>query len=247
MKKSLLEEFISKYSLGKICEKSHWFSDLENKQLEARAHTEEKTLILKVIWKDWEEFETCQIALPSANKVQKMLSPIGEDVSIELNKLRDRIVSFTVSDDDCEAVCTVADFDAFPEAKDVDKATLPDEFDVEIPLEEDLIKRISKSVSALSDADDFVFKTNKNGGIDMIINYETTNTNRIRIPLKTLPNKDTLTNTIGFSTSVFKSIISANPEIVGSVMKISDKGLTMLEVENENFISKYFMFPTRMI
>jgi hypothetical protein len=91
MQKRTLETFIKRYSLDGICETAHWYSDGENKTLTARAHTEAKTVILKIIMKEWNNVETCQLAIPSSTKLKKMLSPLGDDVSIELNKIGDKI------------------------------------------------------------------------------------------------------------------------------------------------------------
>lgn len=250
MEKSTLETFIKRYSLSGICEAAHWYSDAEKQTLIARAHTQEKTVILKVTLKKWEGVESCKLALPSSTKIKGMLGPIGDNVTFSLNKIRDRVANFTVSDDDCEAICTVAEYDAFPETLDVDDDTIddiPKEFEVEIKLTESLLDKVKKGVSALKEAKDFVLITNKKGKLDMVINYEDTNTNRIRIPLETVDGKDKLDNPLGYSTPVFKSIIDANDNVEGSILKVSSRGLAIIGFEDDLFKSTYFMFPTRVI
>jgi len=249
MQKSVLETFIKRYSLGGICEAAHWFSDAEKATLTAKAHTEEKTVILKVVLKDWKGVESCQLALPSSTKIKSMLAPIGDEVTITLNKVRDRIVNFTISDNDCEAVCTVAEFDAFPETPDLDldSDNMPTEFDVEVPLTEEFISKMMKAVSALNEAKDFVVMNNKKGGLDMIINYEDTNTNRIRLPLAATPGKDKLDTPLGFSTPVLKSILNVNDTAGNPVLKISSRGIAIIGFEDPLFKSTYFLFPTRVI
>ena len=250
MEKSKLETFIKRYSLGGICESAHWYSDAEKQVLIARAHTEDKTVILKVTLKKWEGVETCQLALPSSTKIKGMLGPIGDHVTVTLNKIRDRIANFTISDDDCEAICTVAEYDAFPETLDVDSDTvddIPKEFEVEIKLTDAFIDKVKKGVSALKEAKDFVLINNKKGNLDMVINYEDTNTNRIRIPLETVDGKNILDNPLGYSTPVFKAIMDANEGFENSILKVSSRGLAVMAFEDDLFKSTYFLFPTRVI
>lgn len=249
MQKSILENYIKRYSLDGICEAAHWYSDADKQTLTAKSHTETKTVILKVVLKKWEGVETCQLAVPNSTKVKKMLSPIGENVTVSLTKIRDRIANFIISDNDCEAVCTVAEYDAFPETYDIDSdsADIPTEFEVEMKLTEEFIERVMKSVSALTEAKDFVILKNKKGGLDMIINYEDINTNRIRIPLKTLDGKDNIDIPMGFSTAALKSILSVNEITPESTLRVSSRGLAVIGFEDDLFKSTYFLFPTRII
>ena len=247
MQKSLLETFIRKYSLSGECEASHWYSNADAKTLTVRAHSDTKTVILKITLKQWEGVETCQLALPSSLKLKSMLQPIGDEITFTLNKIHDKITSFTISDPDCEAICTVADYDAFPETLDTDTAEIPTEFEVEVKLTSEFIARLMKSISALNDAKDFVLINNKKGGLDMIINYEETNTNRIRIPVPTLPDKDKMENPMGFSTTILKSIITANENIENAILKVSSRGIAAIGFDDDLFKSTYFLFPTRVI
>lgn len=260
MQKSTFENFIKKYSLDGLCEASHWYSDAEKKTLTARAHTPTKTVILKIVLKKWEENETFQIAFPSSSKIRKMLGPINEDISFTLGKINDRICNFTVSDPDCEAVFAVALNDAFPETLDTDKADLPSNFDVSIELDDLFIGRLMKAMTALNDSKDFVLMNNKKGGLDLILNYEDTNTNRIRIPVKTSPGKDKIDIQMGFSTEVLKAIINSNLRSNKSkvedlatnnsdisTLNVSSKGIAIIKFEDELFKSTYFMFPTRVV
>lgn len=265
MQKSVLETFIRKYSLNGICEAAHWYSDSEKQTLTALSHTETKTVILKVVLKKWEGVETCQLALPSSTKIKSMLSPLGDEFTITLNKVRDRVVNFTIADPDCESICTVAEYDAFPETFDVDSDVsdmVPNEFEVEINLTEDFLGRMMKSVSALKEAKDFVLMNNRKGVLDMIINYEDTNTNRIRIPLETVSGKNIMNPPFAFSTSVFKEIVVANEiqcpkpkddsdpsskPMEVPILKVSNRGIAIIKFEDDLFRSTYFLFPTREI
>lgn len=249
MQKSVLETFIKRYSLGGICEAAHWYSDAEKETLTARAHTEDKTVILKVVMKEWKGVETCQLALPLASKIKGMLGPIGDEVTITLNKIRDRVANFTISDNDCEAICTVAEYDAFPETLDTDSDTvnLPTEFDVEVQLTEEFIAKMMKGISALSEAKDFVLMNNKKGGLDMVINFEDTNTNRIRLPVTTLPGKDKIDVPLGLSTPAFKAILNSNDTAGTPILRVSSRGIAIIGFEDPVFKSTYFLFPTRVI
>ena len=247
MQKSVLETFIKRYSLSGACEASHWYSDADAKTLTVRAHSDTKTVILKIVLKKWEGVETCQMALPSSLKLKSMLGPIGDEVTFTLNKIRDKVASFTIADPDCEAICTVAEYDAFPETLDTDTADVPIDFEVEVKLTPEFIARLMKAINALNDAKDFVLINNKKGGLDMVINYEETNTNRIRIPVATLPDKDKMDVPMGFSTTILKSILNVNESVENSVLRVSSRGIAVIGFDDDLFKSTYFLFPTRVI
>jgi len=180
-----------------------------------------------------------------------MISPIGQEFVISLNKSNDRITSFSISDLDCEVICTVAEYDAFPETPDPDNQdyinTLPTDYDVEIKLTEEFISKIMKSMSAISESKDFVLMNNKKGELDMIINYQQINTNRIIIPVVTIEGKDKLNIPLAYSTPVFKSIIGANGIVKDSIFKVSNSGISLIQFDDEMFKSSYYMFPTREV
>ena len=264
MQKTLIEGILKRYSLNGECEKAHWYSDSENETLTIKAHTETKTVILKSVLKEWRGMKTCVLALPSSTKVKSMLSPIGDEVMITLNELRDRVYSFTISDDDCESICTVADVDAFPETLDVDDDNLPNDFEVEITLTEDFVNLFLKAAASLSEAKDFVFMNNKQKKLDVVINYEDTNTNRIRIPVPTVEGKDQIFSPVGFYTPILRAIVGANaesifvpkkksgdgdatPAVVSPILKVTGRGMARIEFNDERYESKYLLFPTRIL
>ena len=264
MRKDLIEGVLKRYSLNGECEKAHWYSDAEKETLTIRAHTETRTVILKTVLKEWKGMKTCVLALPSSTKVKSLLSPIGDELMFTLNELRDRVYSFTLSDSDCESICTVADFDAFPETLDVDDDNLPNEFEVEIKLTEDFVNLFLKAAASLSEAKDFVFMNNKQKKLDVVINYEDTNTNRIRIPVPTVDGKDQIFSPVAFCTPILRAIIGANtetvfapkkkvddgdatPPIVSPILKVTGRGMARIEFSDERYESKYLLFSTRIL
>ena len=81
----------------------------------------------------------------------------------------------------------------------------------------------------------------------MVINYEETNTNRIRIPVATLPDKDKMDVPMGFSTTILKSILNVNESVENSVLRVSSRGIAVIGFDDDLFKSTYFLFPTRVI
>lgn len=261
MQKSTFEGFVRRYALEGTCDQAHWYSDAEKQTLTAMAHTQEKTVILKVIMKNWQGVEAFKLAMPSATKVQRMLQPIGEDITVAVATVRDRIANFTIGDQDCEAVCSVADYDAFPETFDVDSDVdfemVPKEWEVEMKLTEEFVGRLMKSITAMNETKEFVLMNNKKGGLDIILNYENINTNRIRLPVPTVEGKDKLESPLNFSSEVLRAIITANEVVhkpvkddkdappVPPIFQVSDKKIATIEFSNELFRTKYLLFPPR--
>jgi hypothetical protein len=119
--------------------------------------------------------------------------------------------------------------------------------EVEILLNTEFKERLVKAMAALSEAKDFVLMNNKQKKLDMIINYEDINTNRIRLPVTTVDGKDQINTPVGFSTPILKAILASNPDVDGAILKATGNGMAAIEFSDDKFDSKYLLFPTRIL
>lgn len=246
MKKEILETFIKRYNLGNLIPKVKWKYIANDKTLHTRATKDNKCFVVDVIMNDFTDFgaEDLVICIGDTEKVENMLSPFAtEDVNLEINKTNDRVLGFTISNDDCMSYCTAADpLSMDPVAKNLQDVP---EYHVVIPLTEDFLELFLKSHSALKDVDSFSVAMNKKGMFEIVIGYTTANSNRIRITPKTEPDKNKLDAALSFSIKNIVEVLKANSDITGGTMSINNSGIIKLCFKNDKYTCTYYQFANK--
>ena len=93
------------------------------------------------------------------------------------------------------------------------------EFGTKIKLDTKFINTFVKGKAALSDIDTFTILNGKSG-IEVVIGYSSTNTNRVNIPVETTSSD--LNKPITFNANLFKEILVANKECTSAVLEVSN-------------------------
>lgn len=245
MKKELIETFITRYNLGNIITKAKWKYTVADKTLHARAAADNKCFVADVLMKEFADLGTDDIIIcvGDTEKVERMLSPFGESINININKSGDRVLGFTISDNDCESYCTAAD----PTVMDPVAKNLQDvpEYHVEIPLSEDFMEKFLAARNALKDVETFSVGMNKKGIFEIVIGYTTANSNRIRISPTTDPVKNKLDNALAFPVKNIAAVFKANSDIEGGTLSINNMGIARVYFNNEKYTCTYFQFANK--
>lgn len=245
MKKEILETFMTHYNLGGIIAKAKWKYSSNDKILHTRAVADNKSFIADVIMNNFNEFGTDDlvICIGDTDKVYAMMSPFGEDVNFTVNKNGDRVLGFSITDNDCESYCTAAD----PTVMDPIPKNLQDipEYHVVIPLTEDFLAKFLKARTALKDVDNFSVGMNKKGLVEVVIGYTTANSNRIRIAPQTDPLKNKLETALSFPIKNIAEAFKANSDIVDGTMSITNNGIIQLYFKNNTYTSMYYQFANK--
>ena len=100
------------------------------------------------------------------------------------------------------------------------------------------INTFIKGKSALSDVDTFTILNGRNG-IEIVIGYSSTNTNRVNIPVETETND--LTDAVSFNANLFKEVLVANKECTSAVLEVSNEGLARVNFKVDEYDSEYFI------
>lgn len=242
MKKEVIDTFIKRYNLGGLIPKVKWKYSVVNKTLWTRAIGENKSFIIDVIMNDFTDFglDDAIICIGDTDKVKGMLSPFGENVTLTINKVGDRILGFTIFDADCESYCTCAD----PTAMDPVAKNLQDipEFHVVVPLTEDFFDKFLKARAALKDVSVVSAAMNKKGIFELVIGYTTSNSNRIRITPQTDPVLNKLDAGLSFPLDNLTQVLKANQDITDGTMSIHNSGIMVLKFKNDKYDCTYYQF-----
>lgn len=243
MKKETLIKFIDKYSLGGNVEAVTWKVVAADKLLRVRGELEGKTFTVDLTLKDFIEIaEDVRIPIKETAKVRLMLSPFGEDINLTLNKNGDRVLGFTVTNQDCESYCSAAEPTAIPPVtKDLtDKAT----YDVEIALTEEFVGTFLKAKKALSNVDEFMVRMNKSDKLEFVLGFSTPNADRINILAPTINGKDKYDGpAVRFPAKYFVEVLQANQEFTDGVLYFHPgRGVLKAVYKSDTFECLYWQF-----
>jgi len=237
MKKSLLESFIKKYSLNGTIEAVKWTA--KDKKLHVDTITEDKTVLVKVDLKPFEEFTDESVGVNETSRLKALLGALPEDVSLTLNNTKDKVTSMVISSDKVEATFAAADLDVIPSAPTLKSLPEPN---CEVILDEAFIEQFIKSKASLPEVDTFTLITKKDK-VYLVLGHSKLNVNHQTL---TVSATGTVEKPISFSAKFFKEILTANFDCKASNLKVSDKGLAIVEFEGDNFKCHYYMVTIKM-
>ena len=232
MQKSKLDKFISKYNLGGNVNSVKWKSNSDT--LTTTFVTPDKSL-LGTVKVDKFPFEDAEIGVYQTDQLKSLIGVLGDDVSLDLSKFGDKAVSLNVKNGSVSIDYVLSDLSVIADAPTLKR--LP-EFGTRIKLDTKFINTFIKGKSALSDVDMFSIINGKNG-IEVVIGYSSTNTNRVNIPVETETNE--LTDVITFNANLFKEVLVANKDCTSAVLEVSNEGLARVNFKIDDYDSEYYV------
>jgi len=236
MNKQTLIGFIQKYSLGGSVESVEW--NCNKKILSSVFVSEDKTLMGEVVLKEF-DFEDSKIGIYTTSQLSKMLSVLGEDINLSLNKIVDKYTSIKLQDSNTNVDYILADPEVIPKVPTL--KDLPD-FSTTIKIDSNFINQFIKSKNALSDVDYFTIVTK--GQAKLIIGYSSINSNRISYNITT--NGPSNLDHISFSSDYFKEILLANKDISDGLLEISPDGLARVTFSNSEYKTVYYLIQKQI-
>jgi hypothetical protein len=256
MTKDILNTFINKYSLNGTIESVKWNVCNKDRYIATSSMSDDRGVLCFVTLKDNADLDDMEIGVNDTSKLKKMLTVLGDDITIVPNKTTinsvdptgnplaiDRIVSLTIVSGEIEVQYCTADLSIIPSVPPLKKLPV---FDLEIILTKDFISTFIRAKSALSDDDNLTLSVDKKGKIKMTLGYSVNNSNRINIAITPVDNKNKLTKTLHFNAKYLKEILVSNIDCENAVWKISEAGsggLSHIEFNDSNsiFSSNYYL------
>ena len=215
MKKSELLNFVGRYHLAGATTSVKWVA--KDGKLETEFITDDQNVIGNV--KTDLDLGDHELGVYATPQLVKMLSAVGDDVDVNINAIDKTSVSMKIKDKDVNMTFMLADLSVIRQVPDLKNT--PD-WNVTLELTNDFINKFIKAKNALPESENFGIKCN-NGIVEMIINYSTINTNRIKFNW----NADGSTDipVICFSSTLFKEILQANKNFEHAELNVSSAGL----------------------
>ena len=232
MQKSKLDKFISKYNLGGNVNSVKWKSSGDS--LSTSFVTPDISLLgnVKV---DKFSFESAELGIYQTDQLKSLIGVLGDDISLDLTSAGDRAVSLNVKNGAISIDYVLSDLSVIPDPPALKR--LP-EFGTQIKLDTKFINTFVKGKSALSDIDSFTILNGKNG-VEVVIGYSSTNTNRVNIPVETT--SSSLEKPISFNANLFKEVLVANRECTSAVLEVSNEGLAKVNFKVDDYDSTYYV------
>jgi hypothetical protein len=233
MQKSVLERFISKYSLGGAADSVLWKSD--GKHVEVTCISDDKNVLAKISTKDitipegeYGVFNTAQL--------NSLLGVLEDTVNLNLKVSKGKPMAFALSDTSTKVDFVLSEPTVIPPAPGLKQ--LPP-FDLEIPVDKKFMDTFVRAKGALPDVETFTVLCNKSVP-QIVIGYSDMNTNRVTIEVEHKEDYPTL-QPINFSARFMKEVLTANREAKVGTMKISSKGLAHLTFDLSDFTVNYYL------
>tara|TARA_R110000851_G_scaffold104803_4_gene222699 strand:+ start:80 stop:778 length:699 start_codon:yes stop_codon:yes gene_type:complete len=228
MKKSIIENFINRYSLGGEVESVK--IEANNTEMKVSFISDDKTLLGNVTTIDG-NFPNGEFGIYTTSKLKALLGVLDPNFDVKSNgsyiKFADSFgtsVNYMLAD--LSVIPTVPDLKQMPE------------FNSEIVLDDEFVSTFIKSTSALSESDTFTFSCISEEA-EIILGYSTLNTNRISIKVKCTCDDDV--QAISFSAKYLKEILNANRGSKSATLKISSHGLAHLNFQKDEVESNYYL------
>ena len=88
------------------------------------------------------------------------------------------------------------------------------------------------------DIDTFTVLNGKSG-VEVVIGYSSTNTNRVNIPVETTTSD--ITDPVTFTANLFKEVLVANRECTSATLEVSTEGLARVNFKVDDYDSTYYV------
>ena len=232
MQKSKLDKFISKYNLGGNVNSVKWKSSGDS--ITTSFVTPDKSLLgnVKV---DKFQFDDAELGVYQTDQLKSLIGVLGDDVSLDLTKFGDKAVSLKVKNGPVSVDYVLSDLSVIADPPALKR--LP-EFGTKIKLDTKFINTFVKGKAALSDIDTFTILNGKSG-VEVVIGYSSTNTNRVNIPVET--ESSDLNTPISFNANLFKEVLVANRECTSATLEVSTDGLARVNFKVDDYDSTYYV------
>ena len=232
MKKSDLLNYVGRYHLAGATTSVKWVAKDGN--LETEFITDDQNVIGRVK-ADNLDFGTNELGVYATPQLVKMLSAVGDDLNVKVNDVDGTAVSVGVNDKDVDMTFMLADLSVIRQVPDLKNT--PD-WNATINLDATFINKFIKAKNALPESENFGIKCSS-GKVEVIMNYSSINTNRIKFDQDVDGAKDM--GVICFSSSLLKEILQANKGFKNGTISVSEAGLAQVTFELANGEATYYL------
>jgi hypothetical protein len=242
MKKSLLERFIAKYSLGGAVEAVSWVSD--GTSINVKFATDDKTLIGDITL--IERLPAGEYHIYQTDKLRSLLAVFGDDIDIVSNRkngngvphsLTIRPASYVGKPLTVEFVLAVAAAIGKPPT-----LTKTPPVDYSFALDAIFATTFMKAKNSLADVESFAL-IGDGQNVELVVGYDAKQaTTKVSIPISAISPVQHPPRF--FSTKYLTAIIQANKDAQSGIVFLSNvnNGILTFVFQTEGFASQYYLF-----
>ena len=168
MQKSKLNRFIEKYHLGGNVNSVVLTTNDNN--LETRFMFGDKSLLGELKMKNW-KFENSELGVYDTEQLTKLLSVLGEDITIDLSASNGKSVALKVKDDNASVNYMLSDLSVINEPPQLKNVP---EFELRLKVDSTFIKKFIAGKKALSETDSFTVLSDGES-VKIVIGYSSIN------------------------------------------------------------------------
>lgn len=234
MKKAELLNFINRYYLAGATTSVKWKS--KDGTVTTDFITDDQNVIgnVEVSNIDLGDNDLGVYATPT---LTKMLSAVSDDINVKVNVIDNKSVSMDIDDTDVDMKFMLADLSVIRQVPELKQ--LPD-WNVKIDLDKDFTAKFIKAKNAIPDSENFGVAC-KNGKADIIMNYSSINTNRIRFSVNCNADQCDDMSVVCFSSNLFKEILQVNKDAESATIEVSAAGLARAVFTSKSYTSTYYL------
>ena len=244
MKKSLLETFIQKYTLGGAINSVNL--DSTDGVLSVSGTTQDMQA-MAFVKSDKLSLPTGNYSIYDTSQLRSLLGVFGQsdDINVNIETSQDVPVALQIDDHpfNTKVKFVLSDPQVIPDAPRI--ASLPDS-DLTISFDQNFMSRFVKATAALSEVDTFtiVARSQQADGhtasadTTLVIGYTDMNTTRISLGVESYGQ---LEKNLTFSAKYLKDIFLANRETKSGSIEISDRGILSTKFDSDGFVSEYYL------
>tara|TARA_Y100000114_G_scaffold32932_1_gene28311 strand:+ start:2248 stop:2973 length:726 start_codon:yes stop_codon:yes gene_type:complete len=234
--KNQLSSVISKYYLNGLNNQVKW----RIKDNTLTIYAGEAGRVCKVVANNF-PLEDAELGVFDTNKLNKLLSITNGDLIITLEKMKAIYTKMHIQDSSYDLTYSLADTLILGKNTWYDD---PDDWDVDINLEQEDVDSLIKAKNALSEVDTMLISTttdfDSNKICEFLFGDNTGFSNKITYQIQggTIKNSSL---SIPFNSDIFKDILNNNKDQDKCNLKLSNTGILKIVFESENIKSEYFV------
>lgn len=235
IEKKLLTNVIERYNLSQRNEQVKW--RIKDNML--TVYFGDKGRVGMVKLKEF-NFEDCDLAIFNTHQFNKLLSVTSGTLILSAEKINKVYTKLHIADANFELSYSLADILMISK---IQYNTEPDEYAVELDLDNEQANNLVKAKNALSDVETMLINTTENLDgtpiADFIFGDNTGFSNKISYQILGKISKQDIS--LPFDAQIFRDILKVNQDFETCKFKMTETGLIKLEFDNEHIYSEYFL------
>ena len=236
--KSKLQSIISKYYLNGLVQSVRWLT--ESGKLSISFVSENKDICGDLIC-DSSPVEDSEIAIFDTAQLNKLISVTNGELLLTLEKQHKIFSKMHIQDMSFNVAYSLADTLLVPKRGVIE---FPNNYDVIIDLNSEIVNSFIKAKSALTDINDVMISTEEDPDRGTIVQFAFGDLNNFSNKIKYIVDEGIKINKelkLPFNSDSFKNILAANKDLESGKLSLTEEGFMKLEFKSEDIKTLYYM------